>query len=132
MHNLFTLNKSDYEMSDWKESFNQEISAFKALKKMFEAGAVDKLYDIKDIHSGKVADALGINKGRYASKLAHPETFSAFEILRFSYVINIDPNIIINIIQEDKEVLKKIHTRVKRNVVKIATKKPAKKAGLKK
>ena len=102
-------------MSDWKEKFESDVAVFKTLKRMFEAGAVEKLYDIKEIQPSRIADILGINKSRYALKLSRPETFSVSEILRLSYIIDIDPNLIINIIQKDSFVFDKLTARVNRN-----------------
>lgn len=113
-------------MSEWKKKLKHDISVFKTLKRMFEAGAIEKMYDIKDINPAKVADALGINKGRYAYKLAHPETFSTFELLRLSYIIDIDPIIIISVIQNEKEVFEKLIARINKNLSKLKTQKEEK------
>ncbi|MGF7229958.1 hypothetical protein [Arachidicoccus sp.] len=108
-------------MGEWKTKFKHQSSAFRTLKKLFEAHAVEKMFDINEIHSSKVSDALGINKGRYATKLANPETFSTFEILRFAWIIDIDPTLVIEVIQNEKNVMSKIVERVNRNTKKKKT-----------
>lgn len=62
--------------------------------------------------------ALGINNGRYATKLANPETFSTFEVLRFAWIIDIDPALVIEVIQNEKKVMSKIVERVSKNAKK--------------
>ena len=99
-------------MADWKETYIDGSSAFRSIKKLFEAKAIDRMYDIKDLHPTKISKAVGINSGRYSYKLANPETFSTFEILRLAYVLNVDPVLIVEVIQKEKAVLEKILVRV--------------------
>jgi hypothetical protein len=102
-------------MSEWKIRRETDSKVFEHIKFLFENNAVKRMYEIRDYNSGKISDALGINKGRYALKLSNPETFSLFEILRFAFIVDIDPNIVINVIQNESEVLEKIVKRVKHN-----------------
>ncbi|MES2060457.1 MAG: hypothetical protein V4456_00955 [Bacteroidota bacterium] len=102
-------------MSNWKEEYKKDLPLFNSLKLLFENHAITRMYEIKDLYAGKIANALGINKGRYAQKLANPETFVLFEILRLAFIIDIDPNLIINVIQNEKDVMTKIIDRVKKD-----------------
>ncbi|WCT14424.1 hypothetical protein [Mucilaginibacter jinjuensis] len=108
-------------MSEWENNKEIDHTLFKHIKFLFENNAVKRMYEIREYNSGKISDALGINKSRYALKLSNPETFSLFEILRFSFIIDIDPNLVINVIQQEKEVLEKILKRVRKDKLKSAT-----------
>ncbi|WP_199121443.1 hypothetical protein [Pedobacter sp. ASV28] len=102
-------------MADWKNREKSDTEIFAPIKRLFENHAIKRMYEINDLHSGKIASALGMNKGRYALKLANPETFLVFELLRFSYIINIDPKLVIDVIQNEKEVIEKIEKRIDKN-----------------
>ncbi|MET3982038.1 hypothetical protein ABIB62_004653 [Mucilaginibacter sp. UYP25] len=105
-------------MSDWNNKRNKEFTLFKHIKFLFESDVIKRMYEIREYHSGKISEALGMNKGRYALKLLNPETFSVFEILRFAYLIEVDPNLIINVIQNEKEVQIKMNERLKKDALK--------------
>jgi hypothetical protein len=105
-------------MSNWEIQKKKEITLFQPIKLLFENHAIKRMYQIRDIHSGKISGALGINKGRYAQKLASPETFSVSEILRLSFLIDVDPTLIIDVIQSENDVVEKIVKRVEKDMLK--------------
>src|ERR1700733_5107874 len=105
-------------MSDWATEYKKSFTVFEPIKLLFENNAISRMYKLKDLQSGKMSEALGMNKGRYAQKLANPETFSVSEILRFSLVVDVDPILVINVIQKEKEVLENIIERVEKDISK--------------
>jgi hypothetical protein len=105
-------------MSSWESRRTIDLTLFAPIKLLFEKNAVSRMYDLRNLHSGKIADMLGINGGRYAEKLAHPEKFTFFEILRFSYLVDVDPNLIINVIQNEADIIQKVQERVKSDLSK--------------
>ncbi|WEA00733.1 hypothetical protein [Mucilaginibacter sp. SJ] len=107
-------------MSIWGENRDIELTVFEPIKYLFENHAVKRMYQIKELLQGKVASAMGINSGRYAAKLANPEKFTLSEILRFSYIVDVDPSLVINVIQKEAEVLKAIKQRVKADISKMS------------
>jgi len=106
-------------MSSWKSRRIIDTEAFQSLKLFLESKSVRRLYDLKDIQAGKMASALGINYSRYVEKLANPEKFNTFEILRFAYLSDVDPGIIMDIIQNEKGVLELVQTKVKTDLDKL-------------
>ncbi len=106
-------------MSDWGDKRDIDLTIFEPIKYLFENRAIKRMYKLKDFIPGKVALALGINTGRYAEKLLNPEKFTLFEILRFAYVINVNPSLVIDVIQTEVDVIKKIQDRVKKNILKV-------------
>jgi len=111
-------------MSSWESRRTIELTLFTPIKLLFEKNAVSRMYDLRNLHSGKLADMLGMNGGRYADKLAHPEKFTFFEILRLSYLIDIDPNLIINVIQNEEDIIRKVQERVKADLDKAKSASP--------
>ncbi|PVH25144.1 hypothetical protein [Sphingobacterium corticibacter] len=101
-------------MADWKSSDKSPEKDLSSIGAMFETKKIKKMYDISELYPTKIIKLLGINSERYSVKLADPEKFTVSEVLRLSYILNIDPNLIINVIQAETE--KKIQERV--NIVK--------------
>ncbi|TFF37696.1 hypothetical protein [Mucilaginibacter psychrotolerans] len=74
------------------------------IKTAFENGKIEKMSDLEKLSSTKIAFLAGINQGRYASKLFHPEKFSIPEIIRISIVLELDESFILKVIK--KQLLK--------------------------
>lgn len=63
------------------------------------------MYDIAGLFPTKISRLLGINSDRYSVKLSNPEKFSVFEILKLAYILGLDPNLILDVIQIETETL---------------------------
>jgi len=96
-------------MANWKlnDTPEKDLSSIGAL---FETGKIKKMYDISELYPTKIIKLLGINSERYSIKLLNPDKFTVSEILRLAYIFNIDPNLILNVIQAETE--KKIINKV--------------------
>lgn len=68
---------------------------------LIKGGEIKRMRDLKDSSSTKIAKYAGINQGRYASKLYTPGEFTAAEIIRISYILGIDPKVIMDIITSE-------------------------------
>lgn len=90
-------------MANWKNNNNNPEKDLLSVGAMFETNKIKKMYDISDLYPTKIIKLLGINSERYSVKLADPEKFSISELLRLAYILNIDPNLIINVIQMETE-----------------------------
>lgn len=97
-------------MANWNNNHNPEKD-LASIGALFETGKVKRMYDIAELYPTKIIKLLGINSERYSLKLAEPEKFSVSEILRLAYLFNIDPNLMINIIQTEVEI--KIIAKIK-------------------
>lgn len=97
-------------MANWKLINNDPEKDLSSIGALFETSKIKKMYDISELYPTKVIKLLGINSERYSVKLADPEKFTVSEILRMAYIFNIDPNLILNVIQAETE--KKIINRV--------------------
>jgi len=97
-------------MANWKSNNNSPEKDLSSIGAMFETNKIKKMYDISELYPTKIIKLLGINSERYSVKLADPEKFTVSEILRLAYILNIDPNLIINVIQAETE--KKIISKI--------------------
>jgi hypothetical protein len=97
-------------MANWKLINNDPEKDLSSIGALFEISKIKKMYDIAELYPTKIIKLLGINSERYSVKLADPEKFTVSEILRMAYIFNIDPNLILNVIQAETE--KKIINRV--------------------
>lgn len=97
-------------MANWKIKNNSPEKDLSSIGAMFETNKIKKMYDISELYPTKIIKLLGINSERYSVKLADPEKFTVSEILRLAYILNIDPNLIINVIQAETE--KKIISKI--------------------
>ena len=75
--------------------------ALRSIKLMLEHGEVKRMYDIHKLSPTKVAKALGLNHGRYIDKLSNPEKFYVKEILAFSTLIGINPEVVFKVILKE-------------------------------
>lgn len=90
-------------MANWKLINNDPEKDLSSIGALFETSKIKKMYDISELYPTKVIKLLGINSERYSVKLADPEKFTVSEILRMAYIFNIDPNLILNVIQVETE-----------------------------
>ncbi|MBB5645896.1 hypothetical protein [Pedobacter cryoconitis] len=90
-------------MANWKLINNDPEKDLSSIGALFETSKIKKMYDISELYPTKVIKQLGINSERYSVKLADPEKFTVSEILRMAYIFNIDPNLILNVIQVETE-----------------------------
>jgi len=97
-------------MSDWNLMNNDPEKDLSSIGALFETGKIKKMYDIAELYPTKIIKLLGINSERYSVKLADPEKFTVSEVLRMAYIFNIDPNLILNVIQVETE--KRIITKI--------------------
>lgn len=103
-------------MANWKSSNNSPEKDLSSIGAMFETNKIKKMYDIAELYPTKIIKLLGINSERYSVKLADPEKFTVSEVLRLAYILNIDPNLVINVIQAETE--KKILNKIGMNKAK--------------
>jgi hypothetical protein len=68
------------------------------IKLLFENGHVKKMRDLEKLSPTMIAKYAGINHGRYSSKLIEPGKFTASEIVRIAYILNIEASVIMGII----------------------------------
>ena len=108
-------------MANWKLINNNLEKDLSSIGALFETNRIKKMYDISELYPTKVIKLLGINSERYSVKLADPEKFTISEILRLAFIFNIDPNLIINVIQGETE--KKIVNTVEHQRAKLTNKK---------
>ena len=108
-------------MANWKLNNNYLEKDLSSIGALFETNRIKKMYDISELYPTKVIKLLGINSERYSVKLADPEKFTVSEILRLAFIFNIDPNLIINVIQSETE--KKIVNKIETNRIKISNNK---------
>ncbi len=71
---------------------------FRSVRSLFETNGISRMYEISKLYPTKVVKALGLNYGRYIKKLANPGDFSINEILKFSSLIGVNPNKVIEVI----------------------------------
>jgi hypothetical protein len=90
-------------MANWKSNNNSPEKDLSSIGAMFETNKIKKMYDISELYPTKIVKLLGINSERYSVKLADPEKFTVSEVLRLACILNIDPNLIIDVIQFETE-----------------------------
>lgn len=98
-------------MANWKNNNSNPEKDLSSIGAMFETNKIKRMYDISELYPTKVIKLLGINSERYSVKLADPEKFTVSEILRLAYILNTDPNLIIEVIQSEveKKIINKIN-----------------------
>ncbi|WP_316818034.1 hypothetical protein [Pedobacter nyackensis] len=90
-------------MANWKFTNSNPERDLSSIGALFETHKIKKMYDISELYPTKIIKLLGINSERYSVKLADPEKFTVSEVLRLAYIFNIDPNLIIDVIQVETE-----------------------------
>lgn len=88
-------------MADWNQVGSEPEKELSSIGGMFELGKVKRMYDIVGLYPTKITRLLGINQERYAIKLSSPDKFSVSEILKMAYIFNIDPTLILDVIQKE-------------------------------
>lgn len=124
-------------MADIGTKNNDADLALRSIKSTFETGEVKRMYDISTLYPTKIIKALGLNHGRYVNKLAKPEKFSIEEIIRFSRLIGVDHNKVLevilrealpNVIANEQEKMSKVKKTAKKSTsTKVNTPKSSKK-----
>jgi hypothetical protein len=99
-------------MSEWKNPYAKIETDLVSVGLLFKSGKVKRMYDIAELFPTKISKLLGMNSERYSVKLSSPEKFSLSEILCLSYIINTDPNLIIEVIQKETELV--VMSRIKK------------------
>ena len=92
---------------------------FILIKAAFENGSIRRMSDLEKHKSTRIAKLIGMNQGRYGSKLLDPKNFSPSEIIRISIILNIDAGLIINVIKN--ELLDSEIERINKNAKKLKT-----------
>lgn len=92
-------------MGKWKNNDFEVATDLASIALLFEAKKVKRMYDIAGLFPTKISRRLGINSDRYSVKLSSPEKFSVLEILKLAYILGIDPNLILDVIQKETEIL---------------------------
>lgn len=90
-------------MADWKNNDINTAPDLASIALLFEAKKVRRMYDIAGLYPTKISRLLGINTDRYSVKLSNPEKFSVNELLKLAYILSIDPNLILDVIQKEAE-----------------------------
>lgn len=71
---------------------------YKAIRLMFQSGSIKRMRDIEKLYPTMIAKALGINHSRYIQKLYKPEEFSVKYIIELANLLDINPQLIIEVI----------------------------------
>lgn len=93
-------------MATWKNKFETDIKldgAFVALKSLFTDGTIKKMSSLLDFSPTKLAGLLRMNYKSFLIKIHQPWKFSTEHILILSYVIDIDPTYIFDVIQSESQ-----------------------------
>ncbi|MDQ0640183.1 hypothetical protein QF042_003748 [Pedobacter sp. W3I1] len=101
-------------MTIWKENIELDKMDpdFLSIRSMFVSGSIATMYQLVSYSPTKVSKLLGLNYSAYHSKLVNPGQFSVLHINVLAYAIQIDPNIIHDIIQNQIE--EKIQEKMKK------------------
>lgn len=73
---------------------------FVAVKSMFLSGSVKRMKDIEKLYPTVIAKSLGINHSRYIDKLYKPEGFAIKHIISLANLIDVDPQIILDVVMK--------------------------------
>ena len=89
-------------MATWKTKLESNVKldgAFIALKSLFTDGTIKEMSSLLDYSPTKIAGLLRMNYKSFLIKIHQPWKFSTEHILLLSFVIDIDPTYIFNVIQ---------------------------------
>lgn len=110
-------------MAIWENKFKTDIKidpVFAALKSLLSDGSITKMTSFVDYSPTKLMTVLKMNHQTFIDKCKEPWKFSTEHILILSYIIDIDPVIIFEIIQ--KESLEHLNERANQYINKIKIK----------
>jgi len=101
-------------MANWEKNVELEgmDPDFLSIRSIFISGSMSNMYQLVNYSPTKISKLLGLNYDAYHTKLANPEKFSVLHINILSYVLQIDPTIINDIIQ--KEIKDKVLEKIKK------------------
>ncbi len=68
---------------------------------MFLSGNVSRMRDIQDVDPTNIAKSLRINHSRYIQKLHDPGSFTFDQIWKFSDILDINIQLILDVIKTD-------------------------------
>lgn len=111
-------------MAIWENSFTTNIKldpVFAALKSLFSDGSITTMKSLPEYSPTKIMAVLKMNHQTYIDKCKELWKFSTEHILLLSYIIDIDPAILFEIIQ--KESLKHLKEQADLYINKIKDKK---------
>ncbi|HEU0228745.1 MAG TPA: hypothetical protein VFQ86_13480 [Arachidicoccus soli] len=74
-----------------------------SIKSLIENSRIKTLKEIEPLFTKSMADQLGVNHGRFIDKLKNPIKFSAKDIFRFAYYVDLNPTEIINQVKDEIE-----------------------------
>lgn len=93
-------------MANWDNKFTTDIKldpSFKALKSLLMDGTIKSITSFIDYSPTKIASLLRMSYKSYHLKIHEPWKFSLEQILLLSYIIDIDPKYIFDIIQSESQ-----------------------------
>jgi hypothetical protein len=99
---------------DFREQQKEKDLAI--IKAAFENGKIEKMSDLEKLSPTKIAALMGMNQGRYGSKLFEPDKFTPSEIFRLAIVLDLDESFIMKVIK--KQLIKSELERVNKNRIK--------------
>lgn len=84
------------------EKQNKEIDlALRSIKSSFETGEIKKMIELSKLFPTKIIKGLGLNHSRYLAKLSKPENFTIKEVLRFSRLIGVSEQKVLDVILKE-------------------------------
>ncbi|WP_312339811.1 hypothetical protein [Sphingobacterium sp.] len=93
-------------MATWRYKFETDVKldgAFIALKSLFTDGTIKNMSSLLDYSPTKIAGLLRMNYKSFLIKIHQPWKFSTEHILLLSFIIDIDPTYIFNVIQSESQ-----------------------------
>lgn len=86
-------------LENTEESTERELDIkILQVKLLFEKGLVKKMRDLEKVNPTIMAKYSGINHGRYSYKLSNPGKFTASEIVKIAYILDIDVSVLMTLI----------------------------------
>ena len=72
-----------------------------SIKTLIENGKIKKLSQLEKLSPTHISKSIGINYGRYITKLHKPELFTLLELKKLSKLVNIELKVLIEIILKE-------------------------------
>ncbi|ERJ57346.1 hypothetical protein [Sphingobacterium paucimobilis] len=91
-------------MAIWENKFTTEIKldpVFAALKSLISDGTITEMISLREYSPTKLMAVLKMNHQTFIEKCEEPWKFSTEHILLLSYIIDIDPILLFEIIQKE-------------------------------